>query len=333
MKIYFCTSVIAGLHLSGQDFLSYYRYTHSWVEMFDKEPSMIPIETAHYIKGMHNLLGAHFDLLNYPKFLETLNQFERFYYSEEVQQNDNNRIQTFVYLHIAKINQHFIDGTFSEGIDLVPFIEEKLKEYEIYLDRHRILIFYYKFASLYFGSGDYENTIKYLNKIINWKMDLRTDLQCYARLLHLIAHYELGNDEPAGIPDQIRIPFMAKMQNLSRVEEEIFRFLRNSFQLGPKELKPEFSQLLERLKNYEKNRYETRAFVYLDIISWLESKIRGVPVQKIIREKFLERNQGNHHSGILSISFNKNMHKHETDIRNGTGFFIDLANRQDAGIA
>ena len=33
---------------------------------------MIAIETAHYIKGMHNLLGAHFDLLNYPKFLETL---------------------------------------------------------------------------------------------------------------------------------------------------------------------------------------------------------------------------------------------------------------------
>ena len=33
---------------------------------------MIEIETAHYIKGMHNLLGAHFDLQNHPKFLETL---------------------------------------------------------------------------------------------------------------------------------------------------------------------------------------------------------------------------------------------------------------------
>ncbi len=286
--LYQCYSWFAFI---GQDFLSYYRFTHRWVEMFDKEPSMIPIETAHYIKGMHNLLGAHFDLLNYPKFLETLKRFERFYYSEDVQQNDNNRIQTFVYLHIAKINQHFIDGTFSDGIELVPYIEEKLKEHEIYLDRHRILIFYYKFASLYFGSGDYENTIKYLNKIINWRMDLRTDLQCYARLLHLIAHYELGNDSLLEYLIKSVYRFMAKMQNLSRVEEEIFQFLRNSFQMGPKELKPEFSQLLERLKNYEKNRYETRAFVYLDIISWLESKIRGVPVQKIIREKFLERNK------------------------------------------
>ena len=123
-------------------------------------------------------------------------------------------------------------------------------------------------------------------------MDLRTDLQCYARLLHLIAHYELGNDSLLEYLIKSVYRFMAKMQNLSRVEEEIFRFLRNSFQLAPKEFKPEFIRLLERLKTYEKNRYETRAFVYLDIISWLESKIRDVPVQKIIREKFLERNKG-----------------------------------------
>ncbi|HEY2348113.1 MAG TPA: hypothetical protein VGH64_03810 [Puia sp.] len=274
----------------GQDFLSYYRYTHRWVELFEKEPAMIQIETAHYIKGMHNLLGAHFDLLNYPKFLETLHRFEIFFNSDEVQENDNNRIQTFLYLHIAKINKHFIDGTFSEGLGLVPYIEEKLKEYEIYLDRHRILVFYYKFASLYFGSGDYENTIKYLNKIINWKMDLRTDLQCYSRLLHLIAHYELGNDNLLEYLIKSVYRFMAKMENLSLVEEEIFRFLRKSFQMNAQELKPGFSKLLERLRNYEKNRFETRAFVYLDIISWLESKIRDVPVQKIIREKFLVRN-------------------------------------------
>ncbi len=275
----------------GQDFLSYYRYTHRWVELFEKEPKMIAIETAHYIKGMHNLLGAHFDLLNYPKFLETLGRFEAFFHSDAVQENDNNRIQTFVYLHIAKINQHFINGTFSEGLELVPYIEGKLKEYEIYLDRHRILIFYYKFASLFFGSGDFENTIKYLNKIINWKMDLRTDLQCYSRLLHLIAHYELGNENLLEYLIKSVYRFMAKMENLSLVEEEIFHFLRKSFNLGPGELKPGFSKLLAKLKTYEKNRFETRAFVYLDIISWLESKIREVPVQEIIREKFLERNK------------------------------------------
>jgi len=270
-----------------QDFLMYYRYTQRWVDLFEKEPFMIAVETSHYIKGMHNLLGAHFDLLNDQKFAEMLKQFEEFSESEIVRNNVNNRIQTFVYLYISKINQHFIDGTFTEGLALVPYIEDKLKEYWIYLDRHRILVFYYKIACLYFGSGDYEATIEYLNKIINWKVDLRTDLQCYSRLLHLIAHYELGNFQLLEYLTKSVYRFMAKMGNLSRVEEEIFRFLRKSFNLSPDKLRPEFEKLLDRLQKYEKNRFETRASMYLDIISWLESKIENVPVQDVIRQKYL----------------------------------------------
>ena len=270
-----------------QDFLLYYRYTQKWVDLFEKERFMIGIETAHYIKGMHNLLSAHFDLLNYQKFVEVLASFEEFSRSPIVTGNHNNLIQTFVYLHISKLNRHFLDGTFTEGLELVPYIEGKLKEYEIYLDRHRILVFYYKIACLYFGSGDYGSTIDYLNKIINWKVDLRTDLQCYSRLLNLIAHYELGNFELLEYLIKAVYRFMAKMGNLSLVEEAIFAFLRKSFKLSPGQIKPELEGLLDKLKNYEKNRFETRAFAYLDIISWLESKVRNVPVQDVIREKYL----------------------------------------------
>jgi hypothetical protein len=83
---------------------------------------------------------------------------------------------------------------------------------------------------------------------------------------------------------------MAKMGNLSVVEEEIFRFLRRSFHLTPRQLKPEFAKLLEQLKQLEGNRFETRAFSYLDIISWLESKMENIPATEIvIRRKFLAR--------------------------------------------
>ena len=270
-----------------QDYLMYYRYTYKWVDLFDRDANMINIESALYIKGLHNLVSAHFDLQNYKKFEIDLKKFEAFAQSPLVIDNDNNRIQTFVYLHLAKLNKHFMQGTFTLGLQLIPEIEAKLKEYALYLDRHRVLVFYYKIASLYFGSGDNDKAIDYLNKIINWKVDLRTDLQCYARLLHLIAHYELGNTGILEYLVKSVYRFMAKMENLSVVEEEIFKFIRSTFHLSYRKLKPEFEQLLEKLKSYENNRYETRAFAYLDIISWLESKIRNEPVQKIIREKFL----------------------------------------------
>ncbi|MBX2924246.1 MAG: hypothetical protein KF746_18745 [Chitinophagaceae bacterium] len=271
-----------------QDLLMYYRYCQKWVDAFEKEPYMKNVDTQLYIKGMHNLLNAHFMLLNYDKFNCTLRHFEAFYQSKEANSNDNNRVQSFIYLYVAKLNKHFLEGSFTEGLKLVPEIEEKILEYRLKMDRHRILVFYYKIACLYFGSGNNEKAIEYLNRIINWKVDLRTDLQCYSRLLHLIAHYELGNYDLLEYLIKSVYRFMAKMQNLSVVEEEIFRFLRKSFHFDKKQVKSAFVVLKSKLEKYKDNPLESRSFMYLDIISWLESKIKNVPVQEIMRQKFQE---------------------------------------------
>lgn len=268
------------------DYPMYYRYTQKWVDLFHQQPRMIGIESGHYIKGMHNLMSAHFNLGKHGRFEQTLQTFEAFAGSDVVQASDNNNIQVFVYLYTSKINKHFIEGSFEQGLALVPIINEKLKEYAPYLDAHRILVFYYKIASLYFGSGDYDNAIIYLSKIINWKVNLRNDLQCYARLLNLIAHYELGNFNLLEYLMKSVYRFMAKMENLGVVEEKIFAFLHKSFQLTPRQLQPEFEKLLQELKALEKNKLASRAFSYLDIISWLESKLSGVKVQDVIRRKF-----------------------------------------------
>src|SRR4051812_6715591 len=60
------------------DYLMYYRYTQKWVNLFHNDPKMIAIESGHYIKGMHNLISAHFDLQNQDKFEKDLCLFEAF---------------------------------------------------------------------------------------------------------------------------------------------------------------------------------------------------------------------------------------------------------------
>jgi len=282
-----------------QDFLMYYRYTQKWVHLFHEEPQMLAVETAHYIKGIHNLLNALFDLRHVNKFEEVINEFENFSASDAANASYNNRIQSFVYLHTAKLNRHFMQGTFKKGLSLVPVIEEKLDEYSLYLDRHRVLVFYYKIASLYFGSGNYETCIDYLQKIINWKVDLRNDLQCYARLLHLMAHYELGNFEIIEYLARSVYRFMSKMETLTVIEEEMFRFIRNRLPVSAASMKAEFEKLLNRIKKYEKNRFETRAFAYLDIISWLESKVQGKPMDVIIHQKFLQQKEERNYKEIF----------------------------------
>ncbi len=273
------------------DFLMYYRYCQKWVDVFEQNPKMIATETAMYLKGMHNLMSAHFALLNHEKLYKCIKQFKHFAQSRLVQSTENNRIVTYVYLYTAVINLHFLEGTFHKGLKMVPYLEEMLIQYGKYLDRHRVMIFYYKIACLYFGSGDNGKTIDYLNRIINQKDDLRTDLQCYSRLLHLIAHYELGNYSLLEYLIKSVYRYMAKMENLSKVEEEIFTFLRHSFKFNEKNIQPQFEQLLINLTKYQNNRLESRAFAYLDVISWLESKISGTNIQNLIRKKYLKEKE------------------------------------------
>lgn len=270
-----------------QDFLQYYRYTQKWVNLFHEQPLMMRVETGHYIKGMHNLLNAHFDLRNYRQFAVTLKEFEALSRTQRVQEHDNFRIQAFIYMSQARINQHFMLGTFSEGLSLVPGIEEKMEEYSLFLDRHRILVLNYKIATLYFGSGDYATCIDYLQKIIHDQVDLRYDLQCYSRLLHLLAHYEMGNFDLMESLTKSVYRFMAKMENLTVVEEEMFKFLKNSFRMSRQQLRTELEGFLNKIKHLEKNRFETRAFAYLDIISWVESKVYRKPMSTIIHDKYL----------------------------------------------
>jgi hypothetical protein len=105
----------------------------------------------------------------------------------------------------------------------------------------------------------------------------------------MIAHYELGNIElieSSLIKSVYR--FMAKMENLTVIEEEMFTFLRGSFKDPSRKVTQALQEFLAKVKKYEKSRFETRAFAYLDVISWLESKVEHKTMSEIIYAKYLK---------------------------------------------
>ncbi|MEO1415030.1 MAG: hypothetical protein AAFW00_07110 [Bacteroidota bacterium] len=272
-----------------QDVLQYYRYAQKWVSLFEEESQMVPLEINYLLKGYHHLLQALFMLRHADKFRMGIERFQVFLEKNGRRFNENGSIQAFIYLELAHIDLHFLEGTFTKGWEIIPRIEVKMAQFQQRMDDHYRLTFYYKIACLYFGGGDNEKAIQYLSKIIHSKWHLREDLQCYARLLHLIAHFELGHFDIMDSLIKSVYRFMAKMQNLSAVEEEIFGFLRQSLHLYPQDLNQAFEDLLHKLQQLENIPGERRAFMYLDFISWLQSKLQDVPVEDIIRKRYLQR--------------------------------------------
>ncbi|HYH56688.1 MAG TPA: hypothetical protein VD772_08760, partial [Anseongella sp.] len=246
------------------------------------------INPGPYLKSYHYLLDTLFYLQHHSKFGTTLEKFAADVDSGEVRLDGSTKTLAFMYLYTNRINKHFMEGTFSSGVkEVLPGLLEMLEKVRPGLDQHHILVLYYKIACLYFGSGDNLNAIVYLKKVTDCREEgLREDLQCFARILHLIASYEEGLDEHLDYQIKTVYKFIVKMNELHQVQQEIMLFVRNLGRIYEYQLKEEFRKLRSRLLQLAEHPYEKRAFLYLDIISWLESKIENRPVQEIIREKF-----------------------------------------------
>ena len=79
------------------------------------------------------------------------------------------------------------------------------------------------------------------------------------------------------------------MNDLHEVQKEMIKFIKNLQNIYPHEIKKAFRALHEKLQSYEDDPYESRAFLYLDILSWLESNIEGKPIGQVIRDKYLAK--------------------------------------------
>ncbi len=247
---------------------------------------MIYLNPVFFLKGNHYLLESLFFVKYSSQFKTTLEKLENILESKQFPKNDNISSLAFLYTNFNKLNLHFLEGTFDKGLYLVKIIEYGIGKHRDRIDEHHIMVFYYKIACLYFGVGDNKKCIFYLKKIINNKnLKMREDLMCFARVLSLVAHYEAGMDYHLEVQLKSTYKFLLKMNELHAVQKEMIKFLRNLGNIYPHELRNEFRKLYDQLKNYENHPYEKRAFLYLDILSWLESHLENKPVGQIIREK------------------------------------------------
>jgi hypothetical protein len=273
-------------YLIIQDFLMVYRYSLKWVELFKTYNNAILAQPELFIKGLTNMLDGLYFTGDFARFKNTLKELTEFKQNPGIVLSKNVELILWHSYYTHTINKHFMEGSFSEGVNIIPEIISFLDKNTIYIDNYNVIVFYYKIASMYFGSADYKNTIKYLNIVINnTDIELRSDIQCYARILNLITHFEMNNYDLIEYLVKNTYRFLSKMQNLHLVQKEILMFLRKLPSTPQNKLNDAFKTLLMKLKLLQNDPFEKRPFLYLDIISWLESKISNHTVQHVIQTK------------------------------------------------
>lgn len=269
-----------------QDFLACYTYATRWTELFYRAPKMIDLNPVFYLRGLQYLLEALFFIGDVSRFKTALLRFEQTLDQPSFPKRDNVQSLAFLYRYGHKINAHFMAGTFEEGLSLVEPVLAGIDHYREKIDEHHVMIFYYKIACLYFGCGQYKQCIHYLSLIIdNKSLGMREDLLCFSRILNLVAHYEAGNDYQIERLIRSTYKFLIKMEDLHQVQRAMISFIRSLTQVYPHEIKNSFKGLHKTLSQYKDDPFERRSFLYLDILTWLQSNIEGKSIPEIIQQR------------------------------------------------
>ena len=268
------------------NFVRSYRHAGQWIALFDTRPEMKELMYDNFLHGYSRILEGLFLMRKHKLLNDKIIQFS-YACAELGSLNENAFIISRTILYTTLVNIAFIEGDFRKGIALIPEIESFMKKYDNQLNTHIKMLMYYKIACLHFGEEEYAKCIDCLERITDTKdPQIRRDLQCFAKILHLIASYEAGIDYNLDYQIRSVYRFLVKMNDLQNVQREMLTFLKKLNTIYQSDLKEELRVLYERLKPYEEHPYERRTFYYLDILSWLESKITGQSVGEIVREKF-----------------------------------------------
>jgi hypothetical protein len=173
------------------------------------------------------------------------------------------------------------------GIEYINEVEDKLKEYDRYIVKYKLIQFYFFFAYLYYLKTDYDNVLVWLNKIINEGTDeISPEIMSFSRILQLIVHYEKEDFDLLEYLIKSTRRFFIKAGTPFKYEKLFLDFLQKLLDSGSGlEIKGLASEFRKNLLVLLDDQSERNAIENLDLLTWAESKIQDRPIVEILREK------------------------------------------------
>ena len=198
--------------------------------------------------------------------------------------NPNQKNNFFLIIFNLEIGFYNSIGQFKKSIELYLQNEEQVLEL-ITKDKHREMEFYYCMGYAYMGLGKYDLSNKYMNKIVNNNFTgLEQDLYCLIRVIALINNYELGNRDLLEYTIRSTYRFLVKKDRLYKYEKVLLAFIRNTLDES-RPLVSAFKEVKSELLIVAEDKYENKAFLRFDFISWLNSKIHKKPFVEFVQAR------------------------------------------------
>ena len=280
-----------------QDYQQCLQHADTWVKVFDQYPKMILSDVSLYLRGLHYAMNMCYYLGKYEMYCRYFDKMLDFKSNYSANLNNTDRMMYFVYHSNAILNKYMLCGDFEGGLQNKSKILHEIGEYMVFLDKHRILILYYKLSWMHFVQGELDDAMELLNEIINTEgTHLREDVLYYSKLMHLMIHLEWGHTYLLDSLFASLKRFTQKFTNKSVFHTRLIEYLIARKEATSKDEKRIFAVNFKSwMDTWFKDLHEKRVLTYFDFYSWILSHLNGTSMTHEIQKRYQQQ------KGIMSI--------------------------------
>jgi hypothetical protein len=196
------------------------------------------------------------------------------------------RVDFFLLYYVVFIAAAIHVGEPERAVGMVPEIEVESAALEDKIPKSHGMWLHFLLASAFLMVGKPRAALHWVNKVLDEnRSEVRVDLQCEARILNMLIHFDLGNYSVVESEFQSTRRFLEKNSHFSDFERLV---IRGAKALATHVGGPQYKEVLQSwMARYEKWAAEERAVVVrsIDFEAWLVSKVSGQTMAEIRRPK------------------------------------------------
>lgn len=208
--------------------------------------------------------------------------------NDEFKTNEDLAIKLFSSISSIELDLNLRKGDFTKALKLSKSIEENLHQFDEKIVPIRRAFLEFKMAVIHIGIGNFNEALKWVNKILNdSELDKTEDIIGYTQLLDLLIHVELKHETllPYSLKSTMR--FFKTRNRMYGFEKVYLNFMSKLIKTEDKFHAVDlWEELYKELESMKDNAFESVVLDYFDFKSWAESKIKNKSFDLIIREHY-----------------------------------------------
>jgi len=282
---YYIKGLCATTNRQYQDAFTFFLKTK---EIFDRTPHIRSDRAKRYVKTLTNLLYCYIDAKNFDAAFDMIQQIN------ELRDKDGfdtleMEVKIFTSTHIAQLMLHNKMGEFQKAVRLSKDIVVGMDKYGERINKEQQLLFSYNIAYAHFGFGEYKESLQWINSVLNDPdQTLRRDIYNFARIFNLIIHLELGNNDLLEYTIKSTIRYLNKKEKDYLAEGVLMKYLKKLIRVNMEfDRKEVYESMREELVKLFENPVERVVLDYVDILAWLDGKIKGHSFSDAVKKRNL----------------------------------------------